>query len=189
VTWWGDTTGWNTGWYGNGYNNNGYNNTGNGTTYTPDGFNPDTDSNHPGTNSPTTIPSEPSAAGVAAQVTNAVDKSPEMVAANNAVQLAQVAYDQQRQQVLATLQDKPEYRQALARRHEAARDLKAAKASPTSAPAVLDAATAKLDAADEVTKIQEQAIATDPAAAAAKTHLAETVADRDALRAKLLAQH
>jgi hypothetical protein len=120
-------------------------------------------------------------------VSNAVDKSPEMVAANNDVQLVQAAYDRERERVLAALTAKPEYQKALARKHDAQHDLHEARQSAAPSPAVVDAATVKLDTSDEVTKMQEQAVAIDAAASAAKQHLAEAVAHRDQLRAKMIA--
>jgi hypothetical protein len=129
------------------------------------------------------------AAGAAAQATNAVDKSPQMIAANNAVASAQQAYNSERERVLAALRDQPEYKDAIARKHAADAHVTDAKAEHQSQPAVVGLATAKMDAGDEVTKMQEQAIATDPAASAAKSKLNAAIADRDALRANLMAGH
>ena len=174
---------WNDGWYNNGYNNGGNYQT---PVYTPSNQPTPTPVNN-GDTSATPMPPTQTAAGAAAQATNAVDKSPEMVAANNAVASAQQAYTTERERVLASLRDKPEYKDALGRKHEAAKDVTDAKNNGKPQTAVVDAANVKMDAGDEVTKMQEQAVATDEAAAAAKTRLASTIADRDVLRAKLMA--
>lgn len=172
--------GWGDDWGGN-YNNNG--------TYVQPVYTPN-NSAAPNTTATTPAPTSttPSPASVSAQLTNAVNKSPEMVAANNAVQVAQVAYDSQRERVIAELAKTPEYQQALARKHDAVKDLRTVKESDKGQPAVVDAATAKMDASDEVTKMREQAVATDANAVTAKTRLSEAVAERDAVRAKLMSQ-
>jgi hypothetical protein len=143
---------------------------------------------------PEPTPSD-SQANAQAQLQNAVDHSPAMVSANNQVQLAQANYDKERTRVIASLAETPEYKEAMARRHLASGDLRAAKSAPTTAPSmmatpsVIDAAAAKLDAADDVTKMQENAIAADPIASDAKARLAQAVADRDSLRANMLSKH
>jgi hypothetical protein len=186
--WWG-TSYWNGQNYGNGNDNNG---TYNDVTYTPDG----SVTNPPGNNDQSSsgsaqpvVPPSVTPAGEAAQLANSVDKSPDLVEANNQVQLAQVAYDKERERALAALTTKPEYQQALSRKHDAVSDLHNARAAATTSPAVIEAATAKLDASDEVTKMQEQAVATDPQANQAKQQLAQAVAHRDEVRSKLMTQH
>ena len=134
------------------------------------------------------VPAGPSPAAVAAQAANAVDKSPEMIAANKEVGDAQRAYDNERARVLKSLGDKPEYQQLLAKKHAAAKDVATAKLTGQPQPVVTDAASEKLDASDEVTKMREQAVTADADAAAAKKRLIQAVADRDMLRAKLLQQ-
>jgi hypothetical protein len=181
--WWGYSGNWNSGWYGNGYTNTGYYND---VQYTPSSS---TDNSTPPPETSTPSQNTQTPAGNEAELENAVNRSPQMAAADAAVQSAQSAYDSERERVLASLTQKPEYEQAIARRHQAASDLRAVQASPASRPSVVSAASAKLDAADDVTKMQEQAIANDPAAAAAKTHLNEAVAARDGLRAQMLAHH
>ncbi len=138
---------------------------------------------------PQQSPGTPSPASVAALRTNAIDKSPEMIAAENAVRSAQTAYATERGRALAVLGTKPEFQEALARKHNAAKTLQEAKTTGQGQPAVIEAATVKMDAADEVSKMREEAVAADPGASAAKSSLMQAVADRDALRAKLLAQH
>jgi hypothetical protein len=172
------TDGWN-GWEGWTSNTNVGNNN---STFS------DTSMPNPPTAQPATMPSTPSAAETSAVITNSVDKSPEMVAANNDLHLAQVEYDKQRQRVLSQLRDKPEYNHAVRQKDTAAANLNTAKSTVTTQPGVADAAHAKLDASSDVTKMEEQAIANDNEAAAAKTHLADAVAKRDALRARMLAQ-
>ena len=62
--------------------------------------------------------------------------------------------------------------------------------TPTSRPSqtVVAAAEVKLQAGDEVTKMEEQAVAKDPTAIAAKARLDQAISDRDALKAQLTAQ-
>ena len=129
-------------------------------------------------------------AATQARATNAVDQSPAMVAANNSVALAQSNFDSARERALAALSQKPDYKDAVARRHDAAKDVHAAAtgAGGTPTPAVTEAATVKLEAGDEVTKMEEQAVATDPTASAAKARLDQAVADRNSLRSQLMAQ-
>jgi hypothetical protein len=127
---------------------------------------------------------------IQAQITNAVDKSPAMTSANNAVALSQSTFDHERERVLAALRSQPAYQQALQRRHDAASEVRNAQATSGAASnAVVAAASEKLDAGDDVTKMEEQAVATDPAASAAKARLDQAVADRNALRAELTAHY
>jgi hypothetical protein len=197
--------GWNPGWYGSGYNN-GYNNyTGynfldgdNGTT--DNGTVTQSTSNE---QAQQTTPAAPtvmrgSAVEAQAQVANAVDKSPALVAADGSVTQAESAYNEARERALAALRQQPAYQQALARRHAAARAVHAARATdgtdatPVAEPpsnAVVTAATAKMDAGDEVTKMEAEAVASDPAAASAKARLDQATADRDTLKAQLTAQY
>jgi hypothetical protein len=188
------------GWYGDSYPEGAnyyepvYSDNSNGGQSSPSTAQPaagnGTQSQSSSTGSNSTVPS-PEAAQ--AQLTNAVDKSPAMVAANTAVQSAQAAYDSERARIISTLKDKPDYQQALARKNTATEHVDAVKgtgnpnAVPT--PAVTNAATVKMDASEDVTRIEEQAIAADPKALEAKTKLNTAIADRDALRAKLMAQH
>ena len=188
--------GWNPGWYGNGYGN-GYNN------YT--GYNFTNDSGAYGqatenVQAQQTYPTAPVVTGASAVanqaiIANGVDKSPALIAANGSVNQAQLAYNEARERALASLRQKSEYQEALARRHSAAGEVHTAKVDagptpPTAPPsdAVVAAATAKLQAGDEVTKLEEQAVATDPAASAAKARLEQASADRDSLKAQLTAQ-
>jgi hypothetical protein len=185
------------GWYGNNYgddqsqfylpqenlnnnentaNNNGNTNTGNYVVPPPSSAQP-----------PSAPPSD-NEANLKAQETNAVEKSPAMVAANNSVQQAQSALDSATQRDLAALRAKPDYQQALARRHAASSDVHQARASSgTDSPAVVNAATKKLDAGDDVTKMEAEAVANDLTAAAAKARLDQAIADRNVLRAQLTA--
>ena len=121
-------------------------------------------------------------------VTNAADRSPDMVAANNAIAAAQQTYDTERERVLAALRAKPEYQQALTRKHDATKTVDEAKSTGKPQPELIGAATSKLDASDEVTKMEEQAVATDSSAASAKSRLSQMIADRDAMRAKMTSQ-
>ena len=187
------------GWYGASYpegayfeepaytdNNNANNGSNNQSNSTAQQTQPQTN-NQAGNQTGETI----SPAAAQAQLTNAVDKSPAMMSANAAVQSAQLAYDNERVRVMATLTHKPEYEQALAKKNQAADQVNEVKemSKPTTAPtaAVTNAATVKLDASGDVTKMEEQAIAADPQAADAKSRLAAAVADRDQLRAKMMA--
>jgi hypothetical protein len=54
---------------------------------------------------------------------------------------------------------------------------------------VAAAATAKLEAGDEVTRLQQQAIDADPAAKAAQVRLHEAVLRRDQLRAAAMGNY
>jgi len=184
--WYGYNGGWNSGWYGNGYSNNGYYND---VTFSPSNNSAPADNSGSLPETPAPTQSAQTPAGSEAEVVNEVDHSPQMTAANTAVQSAQTAYDSARQQVLAKLKSNPQYQQALAQRHQASSNLRAAKASPSSMPTIVDAASAKMNAADEVTRMEESAIAGDPSASAAKMHLDQVVAARDALRADMLVHH
>jgi hypothetical protein len=184
--WYGYNSGWNSGWYGNGYTNLGYYND---VTFSPNDNPPAAENNNGQTQTPTPSQSAPLPAGSPARLENEVDHSPQMEAANTAVQSAQQAYDSARQEVLVKLRSDQGYQQALARRHQASSELRAVKAAPSSMPTVVEAASEKLDAADEVTKMEESAIAADPAASAAKAHFDQAVAARDALRADMLVHH
>jgi hypothetical protein len=127
---------------------------------------------------------------VQARQTNAVDKSPAMIQANSTVAQTQSAFDAERERVLAALAQKPDYQAAVARRHQAAKEVHQATTQPGGQPssALSSAANDKMEAADEVTKMEAQAIAADPAASAAKAKMEQALADRDALRAQLMSQ-
>jgi hypothetical protein len=200
--------GFNPGWYGSGYgsyyNNYPYNGysfgDGLGTTTGDYNTNYQTSSSDGATSSaqvpqtPPTVTAGTSSVTAQAITANAVEKSPALVSANGAVTQAQGQYNEARDRVLATLRDQPAYQQALDRRRQAAAQVAAAKSTAPAAPnaqpsgTVVAAATAKLDAGDEVTKMEEQAVAKDPAAIAAKARLDQAIADRDALKAQLTAQ-
>ncbi len=207
--------GWNSGWYGSSYGSN-YNNTpntgygfgggdsGNYENGSSNGQNTtNTEQVQQVTHQPVTT-GTPSVTGASssvtaqAQIANAVDKSPALVSANSSVMQAQSAYNDARERALAGLRTQPAYTQALSRRQDASKAVGSAKAStggdlsPTNGQpsnAVVSAATAKLEAGDEVTKMEGQALATDPATSAAKGRLDQATADRDALRAQLAAQY
>ena len=132
-----------------------------------------------------------------AQITNAVDKSPALISADGAVTQAQSQYNEARDRALSTLRDQPSYQQAAARRRDASQAVNAARggANPATQPAgapasptVVAAAESKLNAGDDVTKMEEQAVSKDPASISAKARLDQATADRDALKAQLTAQ-
>jgi hypothetical protein len=188
--------GWNPGWYGTGYGSY-YNNYPGSTGYNFDSDNgsysqPTETAPAPQAVVPTAKPD--SAVAARAVVDNAVDKSPALIAANGSVNQAQSMYTEARERAIAALREKPEYKAAVARRHAAAGDVRAAKggdATPATgqpSSAVVAAATAKLEAGDEVTRMEEQAVAADPAASAAKARLDQATADRDTLKAQLTSQ-
>lgn len=212
--WYPFSYGWNPGWYGSGYGNgyntvpysttgfsdngnanNGNANNGNATAGTASSTNAGTAGAVTGTMPVTQVQT---AAGVHAQMENAAGRSPELTTANSAVANAQASYNQNRERVLADLAKKPEYQDAVKRRRDAAGKVAAAKAGETpgqptpvntpASPAVVAAAEAKLDAGDEVTKMEEQAVAADPAAAVAKARLEQAQNDRDALHNQLMGQ-
>lgn len=133
----------------------------------------------------------PSPAGVAAQIQNAVDGSPQMLAANAEVQRAQAAFNENRQRVLEPLRQKPEYKLAVARRKQADAQVQALReANPGAAPAdMAPAAAAKLSAGDEVARLETEALTADPQAATARAKLDEAVARRDALRKQMIASY
>jgi hypothetical protein len=143
-----------------------------------------------GTTPATTIVNPYDAQATQARETNAIEKSPAMIQANSTVAQTQSAYNTERERVLAALAQKPEYQAALARRHAAAKEVHAATTQPGGKVdgALVAAANKRMEAGDEVTKMEAQAVATDPAASVAKAKMEQAVVDRDALRAQLSAQ-
>jgi hypothetical protein len=139
-------------------------------------------------------PAQPPGSSVntaAAQTANAVERSPELATANAAVQRAQADYDAAVQAVRDKLQQNPDYERAIEKRKQAEQQVQGVRhVDPGASPAeVAPAAQAKLEAGDEVTRLEAAAIAADPTAAAAKIKLQDAVTKRDALRNQLLAQH
>jgi len=191
--------------FGGGWGNNGWSNQWNnsyGGTY-PTNRGPDNDNSQPvqlPPNANNVQPTEPakstdvpnnSPTAAAAQAANAVQRSPQLAAADAAVQRAQADYDAAKQRVLDSLRGQSQYQQALARRQQAEQQVSALRqgGAAASAAEVAPAAQAKLDAGDEVTRMEAAALAADPAAADAKNRLQDAVAKRDALRKELIAQH
>jgi len=134
------------------------------------------------------LPPPPDSTSISAQVENAVNASPEMVAANQAVRKAQTVLDLAKASVLDGLKKGADYQKALQSRTEAEQQLDAAKVNSSDPESLTALARTKLHAGDEVTRMEEKAIAADPAAAAAKKDLDDSIAKRDALHAKLAAK-
>ena len=185
--WWPNATGWNSGWYGNGYGNGGYYNDPSYGLTSNNNNNAPTQSADVAQQQPAQTPIDNNSPAAAAQAANAVNNSPAVVSLNDAIQQAQNALDSDRQRVIASLKTDADYQKALNARQNAGHELSNTKPAPNEAPApaVVNAATAKLNAADDVTKMEEQAIANDPKAAADKDRLAALVSQRDAQEAKI----
>ena len=180
--------GWDNSDYGDNGGYNSPNDTSTGSTSTDTG-NPAGMNNAPPPAPP--VPAGPSAAAVAAAIDNAINNSPAMIAANQVVQNAEAAFNSAKAAALEKLKQQPEYQAAAARRHAAAQQLHAVRtATPPPQPAdLLPPAQAKLEAGDEVTRMEEKAITADPAASTARKQLQDAVTKRDALRSLLLAQY
>jgi hypothetical protein len=131
-------------------------------------------------------PVGPSAAARMAQVQNAAKKRPDVIAANAAVDAAQAAYDSERKRILAAWRAKPENQAAMNQLDQASADLEAARSPGKPQLVVLNAAARKLSAENAVTHLQEQAVASDPTAVAAKNKMAQAVTSRDELWKRLI---
>jgi len=111
--------------------------------------------------------------------------SPELARANAEMTAAQADLDAARQQVRQSLAARPEYQAAVARRSAAEERIDALHASGESSyDKLLPAAQDALEARQQVTQIENAAMANDPQIAEARTRLEAAVANRSALQAR-----
>jgi hypothetical protein len=129
-----------------------------------------------------TVPAEPQATSAALKL--ALIASPQWRDADEQVRIAQSQYDSASGIVLAQLRTQPAYQRALAQKAADAQKVASLKAKDPAAP--IDrteaVATAKLDAAQTVTQMENAAIAADPHASAAKIKLDTAIAQRQEAR-------
>jgi hypothetical protein len=131
------------------------------------------------------VPATPSPAQVQAQSTNAVQGMPAYSQALVEFKAAQQAYEDASARVLAKLRKDPEYQRLVARRDRAEDRVEAAQAGakiPPSAERMTPAAQQKLNVSSKITNMEQDAIAADPEAAAAKAKMVEANARLSALR-------
>jgi len=126
---------------------------------------------------------------IAAQMDNAINNAPEMVAASETVRKAQADLSLKKAIVLDELKKQSDYQQALQRRSAAEDQLDTARQTSSDPETLLPPAQIKLLAADEVTGMEEKAFAADAPTAAAKKQLEDAVANRDAIHSALLAKY
>jgi hypothetical protein len=117
------------------------------------------------------------------KVIKAFEASLEWVAATAEVKAAQEAYNAASKTVINGLKAKPEYQQAVQRESESKATVAAHQQNPgTATPEQLTTpATVALDAASDVTKMEEAALAADKNASDAKSKLAEATAKLNAI--------
>jgi hypothetical protein len=122
-------------------------------------------------------PATPSPAQEQARSANAVEGMPAYNQAMVEFKAAQQAYEDASERVLARLRQEPEYQRLAARRDRAADKVEARQASakvpPNASDRVLSAAQEKLNVSTQVTKMEQDAIAADPQASAAKARMVE----------------
>jgi hypothetical protein len=120
---------------------------------------------------------------------SALMASPQWRDANAQVQIAQSEYDTAWTRVIAQLRQQPAFQQALAKKEQDAQRVAALKTNDPN-PAISTAAaaaTAKLDAAKQVTDMEAAALAADPQASAAKAKLDVAIARRNEARQAVIA--
>ncbi|HEY7120457.1 MAG TPA: hypothetical protein VH475_27990 [Tepidisphaeraceae bacterium] len=181
-TWW---------WRGNSYwmPDYGYGDGYYGDGYRGDGYTNDDAAGTPGVNN--TTPSDiPSATQDQAKANNAVQGLPEYNQAMLELKQAQAAYDAASTRVLEQLKrNNPQYRELLNERDHAKDKVEAEQAAAripgTNVPdaaQVAPAAKQKLDVSARVTKLEQDALAADPQASAARAKLVEANERLSALR-------
>ena len=98
------------------------------------------------------------------------DASPDVTAANAGLKSAVTAYDAERQSLLAALQSKPEYKQALADKQEAQKKVDELHKTEGSSPAsIAEAATASMNAGKVLSQMEADALAADTKAVSLKS--------------------
>jgi hypothetical protein len=100
-------------------------------------------------------------------------------------QSAQQAYEDTSARILAKLRKDPEYQRLVAERDRAEDHVEAVQAGakiPPSPERVTPAAQRKLNVSSKITKMEQDAIAADPEASAAKAKMVEANARLSALR-------
>ena len=122
--------------------------------------------------------------------TSALAGSTDWVKADADVHQAQAQYDQASSQVLARLQNDPEYIKAVQARNQAAQQAQHVQPSPQAGVTaqVEGAATKDMDASNRVTQLQADALAKDQAASAASARLSDAIAKRDAILRQIATQ-
>lgn len=112
------------------------------------------------------------------KVVKAFEASAEWTEAQAQVKQAQAAYDAAAKPILEALKAKPEYQQAVQREADAKATVAAHQDNPaTATPETLTTpATQALQAASEVTKMEEAAVAADPNVAGLKAKVTEAAA-------------
>jgi hypothetical protein len=120
---------------------------------------------------------------------SALIASPQWRDANAQLQVAQSEYDTARARVVAQLRNQPAFQQALATKQQDAQRVAALKARDPDATIsnATTVATAKLDAAKQVTDMEAAALAADPQASAAKAKLDAAIAQRNEARQAVIA--
>ena len=136
---------------------------------------------------PTTpsVPATPSPAQIQAQSTNALQGMPAYSQAMVEFNAAQQAYQNASARVLAKLRKEPEYQRLVADRDRAEDHVEAVQAGaniPPNPERVTPAAQHKLNVSSKITKMEQDAIAADPEASAAKARMVEANARLSALR-------
>ena len=117
------------------------------------------------------------------KVVKTFEASPEWIDAQKRVKEAQDAYDAAAKPILDGLKAKPEYQQAVQRESDAKASVAAHQQNPaTATPERLTTpATQALQAASEVTKMEDAALAADPTVAEHKAKVTEATAASNAL--------
>jgi len=117
------------------------------------------------------------------KIEKAFEASPDWIEAQTQLKQAQTELETASKPILDDLKSKPEYEQAVQRQSDAKAQVAANQQNPSTAtPAKLTTpATQALDAADDVTKMEEAAIAADPKAAELKAKVATAGAKLNAL--------
>lgn len=111
--------------------------------------------------------------------------SAELARANADLVQAEAALDEARQRVLRLLADRPEYRAALGKATAAEDQIDLLHSRGESSPEkLLSAAQAALQARQQVTQMQNTAVASDPQATQARARFEAAVANRNALQAQ-----
>ena len=130
-------------------------------------------------------PTTPSPAQNQAQSTNALQGMPAYSQALVEFKAAQQAYEDASARVLAKLRKDPQYQRLVAERDRAEDHVEAAQASariPPNPERVTPAAQRKLNVSSKITNMEQDAIAADPEASAAKAKMVEANARLSALR-------
>lgn len=127
--------------------------------------------------------------GINAQMDNAINNAPEMVAANQKVRQEQAALNLAKTAVLDGLKNQKDYQVVLQHRHEAELLLDDSRQNSADSATLASLAQAKLKAGDDVTRMEEKAFNADPVASAAKKNLDDAVAKRDVLHSQLVAKY